>query len=166
MQTTFERLNHEGQLRSYIVHHGKDEAGNFVPLRMDFVEADGLTGLMKTAAFKSCLIEASREGKYNIITQFWLDQFTPTGLPAASFCRLLTFVTSDEEAQTFVENLLPLVDKNILNALAAGGAHPNDGFLGHPGNRFFSPDGTPQADNGELPSFSYNQPVVHLYDTL
>lgn len=148
METPFDRLDEKRQPKSYMTLYGKeiigtDELGNpilgkqLLP-KMEYVDKDEVTGLIKTARFKSLYLSADRQGNKAIVTEFFLDQATETGYVPASASSILTHYTDPAEADIFFDQLFPMVERSVLNALAI--------LLGHNTNRFFAPDGTPQNE--------------------
>lgn len=138
MTQQFDRLNESNVLKSYITHYGKDNEGKQILPIVEYVGKDELSGMFKTARFKSVHLSAGRQGQYAIVTEFYLDQATETGYSPESANGILTHYTETSEAQQFVESLFPLVERSVLNAVAI--------LLGHNTNRFFAPDGTPQNE--------------------
>jgi hypothetical protein len=158
-QETFTRLNAQGEAKQYTAQFGKDEQGNWLPIKLTHSEVNSFSGQPVAQTFKSLHIESDREGNITITTEFFEDQFTPSGLLSPSFSRTISERTKDAEAQYFFAQLRGMLEKNILNLLAAGGSYEGSGFLGHPNNRFFKPDGS--ANNGPetetiVPSFNYH----------
>jgi hypothetical protein len=159
MQETFHRKDHTGQDRSYTVQIGKDENGAWVPIQIIPDYPDTVTGQDQSIGFKSLHIESDREGNITINTEFFADQFTPTGLHSPSFSREIKHKTKDVEAVMFFEQLRPLLERGIVNGWIAGGENVNDGFGGHNTARFYNPDGSPnhtEEAQSALPTFDYH----------
>jgi hypothetical protein len=163
MTEHFIRANAQGELRHYTAQLGKDEQGHWLPIQVTPQEADAFSGQQRQLTFKSLHVESDREGNVRITTEFFDDQFTPTGLHAPSFSRVISHQTKESEAQGFFDALRGMLERNILNALVAGGRQEGDGFLGHPHNRLFDAAGVRVPDTDAtttaLPTFDYHTPV-------
>ncbi|NEM96165.1 hypothetical protein [Pontibacter burrus] len=157
-QEQFTRTNAQGEAKHYTAQFGKDEQGNWLPIQLIPQEADSFSGQQRKLTFKSLHVESDREGNITIRTEFYDDQFTPTGLLSPSFSRVISENTRGDEAQFFFDQLRSQLEKNILNILAAGGAYEGSGFLGHPHNRFFDAQGNRNAleDVNALPTYDYH----------